>query len=237
LRSSAPPPVLPSRRSRRPHAIPIRTTLALTPIWAPASWSASSINYALEWGKGTAPVDPNSPSPRIEGWPRTPGTIPPLAYSEWPTGATASVGVSRSTRQRARGLRLKLLRRFHAIGLCDRQDGQQRAGLGDVFPAAANAERENARRGEGRIGGEPARLGAFGPQVFLIRAAMAPRGPSRSKMWRTACNLIDCVELRWGAPEVSDEASTCKRHAPGAQRAKMTDYRAWFHERRRPPRA
>jgi hypothetical protein len=51
-----------------------------------------------------------------------------------------------------------------------------------------------------------------------------------------AYNLNDCVELRWGAPDKSDEASTCKRHAPGAQRAKMTEYRTWFHERRRPPR-
>src|SRR5512143_1551943 len=50
-------------------------------------------------------------------------------------------------------------------------------------------------------------------------------------------NLNDCVELRWGAPDRSEETSTCKRHAPSAQRAKMTGYRAWFHERRRPPRA
>jgi hypothetical protein len=52
-----------------------------------------------------------------------------------------------------------------------------------------------------------------------------------------AYNLNDCVELRWGAPDRSDEASTCKRHAPGSQRAKMAEYRTWFHERRRPPRA
>jgi hypothetical protein len=52
-----------------------------------------------------------------------------------------------------------------------------------------------------------------------------------------AYNLNDCVELRWGAPEKSEEAATCRRHAPAAQRAKMTQYRAWFHERRRPPRA
>jgi hypothetical protein len=52
-----------------------------------------------------------------------------------------------------------------------------------------------------------------------------------------AYNLNDCVELRWGAPAKSEEASTCKRYAPAAQRAKMLDYRAWFHERRRPPRA
>jgi hypothetical protein len=51
-----------------------------------------------------------------------------------------------------------------------------------------------------------------------------------------AYNPNDCVELRWGAPVQSDEASTCKRHAPPAQRAKMTTYRMWFHERRRPPR-
>jgi hypothetical protein len=52
-----------------------------------------------------------------------------------------------------------------------------------------------------------------------------------------AYNVNDCVELRWGAPEKSQEAATCKRHASAKQRGKMTDYRAWFHERRRPPRA
>lgn len=51
-----------------------------------------------------------------------------------------------------------------------------------------------------------------------------------------AYNLNDCVELRWGAAPNSDEASTCKRHAPEAQRVKMTKYRPWFHERRRPAR-
>ena len=51
-----------------------------------------------------------------------------------------------------------------------------------------------------------------------------------------AYNPNDCVEFRWGAPAGSDEASTCKRYAPSAQRAKMAKYRAWFHERRRPPR-
>jgi hypothetical protein len=44
----------------------------------------------------------------------------------------------------------------------------------------------------------------------------------------------DCVEFRWGAPAGSDEASTCKRQAPAAQRAKMAGYRAWFHERHWP---
>jgi hypothetical protein len=52
-----------------------------------------------------------------------------------------------------------------------------------------------------------------------------------------AYNPNDCVELRWGAAAKSDEASTCKRSAPSAQRAKMTKYRTWLHERSRPPRA
>ena len=51
-----------------------------------------------------------------------------------------------------------------------------------------------------------------------------------------AYNVNDCVELRWGAPQKSDEAATCRRRAPEAQHTKMTEYRAWFHERRRPPR-
>ena len=50
-------------------------------------------------------------------------------------------------------------------------------------------------------------------------------------------NGIDHAVARWGATDKSDEASTCKRHASSAQRARMTQYRTWFHERRRPPRA
>jgi hypothetical protein len=52
-----------------------------------------------------------------------------------------------------------------------------------------------------------------------------------------AYNPNDCVELRWGAPQTGDEAATCKRHASSAQRAKMTNYRSWFHERHWPARA
>ena len=51
-----------------------------------------------------------------------------------------------------------------------------------------------------------------------------------------AYNLNDCVELRWGAPEKSEEASTCKRHASASQRAKMTEYRTWFRDRHWPAR-
>src|SRR5579863_7434835 len=49
-----------------------------------------------------------------------------------------------------------------------------------------------------------------------------------------AYNPNDCVELRWGAPENSEEAATCRRRAPQAQRAKMANYRAWFRERHWP---
>jgi hypothetical protein len=51
-----------------------------------------------------------------------------------------------------------------------------------------------------------------------------------------AYNPNDCPELRWAAPAGSAEAATCARRAPAAQTARMQRYRAWFHERRRPPR-
>jgi hypothetical protein len=58
----------------------------------------------------------------------------------------------------------------------------------------------------------------------------------RTAALEMAYNVNDCVELRWGAPDNSDEVTTCKRRAPAAQRRKMTEYREWFTERRRPPR-
>jgi hypothetical protein len=57
----------------------------------------------------------------------------------------------------------------------------------------------------------------------------------RGADFEMAYNPNDCVELRWGAPDNSEEASTCKRHAPQAQRAKMSsEYRTWFRERHWP---
>lgn len=53
-----------------------------------------------------------------------------------------------------------------------------------------------------------------------------------------AYNPNDCAELRWAARENTDEASTCNRRAPQAQRAKMSsDYRNWFRERHWPTRS
>ena len=57
----------------------------------------------------------------------------------------------------------------------------------------------------------------------------------RTQDFEMAYNPNDCAELRWAAPENSEEASTCKRRAPQAQRAKMSsDYRNWFRERHWP---
>ncbi|HZP74854.1 MAG TPA: hypothetical protein VFB45_01810 [Pseudolabrys sp.] len=60
---------------------------------------------------------------------------------------------------------------------------------------------------------------------------------NRMGLLEMAYNPNDCVELRWGASPNTSEAATCRRFAPAAQRAKMTKYREWFHDRRRPPRA
>jgi len=57
----------------------------------------------------------------------------------------------------------------------------------------------------------------------------------RTQDFEMAYNPNDCAELRWAAPDGSEEASTCKRRAPQAQRAKMSsDYRIWFRERHWP---
>jgi hypothetical protein len=56
----------------------------------------------------------------------------------------------------------------------------------------------------------------------------------RATDFEMAYNPNDCAELRWAAPDNSEEASTCKRHAPQAQRAKMSGYRGWFRDRHWP---
>ncbi|MCW5893942.1 MAG: hypothetical protein KIT14_25845 [bacterium] len=59
---------------------------------------------------------------------------------------------------------------------------------------------------------------------------------ARRAAFETAYNPNDCVEVRWGAAEGSDERAPCARRAPPAQQARMAQYRDWFRERRRPPR-
>ncbi|SMF94831.1 hypothetical protein SAMN02949497_2166 [Methylomagnum ishizawai] len=59
---------------------------------------------------------------------------------------------------------------------------------------------------------------------------------ARRAAFETGYNPNDCAEARWGARPGTPEYATCSRHAPAEQRAKMEQYRAWFHETRRPTR-
>lgn len=48
-------------------------------------------------------------------------------------------------------------------------------------------------------------------------------------------NPNDGVEIRWGAPEGTEERASCKRHAPANQQATMQKVRKWFNKRLHPP--
>jgi hypothetical protein len=57
----------------------------------------------------------------------------------------------------------------------------------------------------------------------------------RKDRFEMAYNPNDCPEIRWGAPEGSDELSSCRRRAPASQKERMKALRHWFRERLRPP--
>jgi hypothetical protein len=57
----------------------------------------------------------------------------------------------------------------------------------------------------------------------------------RKEAFEMAYNPNDGPEIRWGAPEGSDERSTCKRHVPAGQLEKMQKVRVWFQKRLHPP--
>jgi hypothetical protein len=59
---------------------------------------------------------------------------------------------------------------------------------------------------------------------------------ARKAALEIAYNPNDCVETRWGAAPGSPEASTCQRHSPADQQARMAEVRSWFHDAKRPPR-
>ena len=59
---------------------------------------------------------------------------------------------------------------------------------------------------------------------------------ARKAAFEMTYNPNDCVEIRWGAAEGTDEYAPCRRQAPAEQRARMAAYRQWFREARRPPR-
>ena len=57
----------------------------------------------------------------------------------------------------------------------------------------------------------------------------------RAEAFETAYNPNDGIEIRWGAPEGSEELAACRRRAPAAQVEKMKSLRHWFRERRHLP--
>jgi hypothetical protein len=57
----------------------------------------------------------------------------------------------------------------------------------------------------------------------------------RKDAFEMAYNPNDCPEIRWGAPEGSDELSSCRVRAPASQKERMKALRHWFLERLRPP--
>ncbi|MFA5330152.1 MAG: hypothetical protein WC384_20325 [Prolixibacteraceae bacterium] len=57
----------------------------------------------------------------------------------------------------------------------------------------------------------------------------------RREAFEMAYNPNDGAEIRWGAPEGSEERSTCKRHVPAGQLKTMNEVRPWFHKRLHPP--
>ena len=56
----------------------------------------------------------------------------------------------------------------------------------------------------------------------------------RQDAFETGYNPNDSVEVRWGAPEGSEERAAARRRAPASQLAKMEALRPWFHKRLRP---
>ena len=71
-----------------------------------------------------------------------------------------------------------------------------------------------------------------GIAVTLTLQDLVERAPHLEMAYHPA----DCNEVRWGAPEGSDEMRSCSRRAPKAEQQKMEKMRTWFHKRIRPPR-
>ncbi len=67
------------------------------------------------------------------------------------------------------------------------------------------------------------------PQVLTLAEVFR-----RQDAFEMGYNPNDSVEIRWGAPEGSEERGSARRRAPASQLAKMRDLRPWFHKRLRP---
>ncbi len=59
---------------------------------------------------------------------------------------------------------------------------------------------------------------------------------ARKSAFEMGYNPNDCVEVRWGAEEGTEEYASCHRHAPAAQINQMTAVREWFRDAKRPSR-
>jgi hypothetical protein len=57
----------------------------------------------------------------------------------------------------------------------------------------------------------------------------------RRAAFEMAYNPNDGIEIRWGAPENSDERATCHRRSPQNQQKTMQSVRKWFNKRLHPP--
>jgi hypothetical protein len=57
----------------------------------------------------------------------------------------------------------------------------------------------------------------------------------RRDSFEMAYNPNDGPEIRWGAPENSEERAMCKRRSPASQVEKMRALRSWFNKRLHPP--
>ena len=57
----------------------------------------------------------------------------------------------------------------------------------------------------------------------------------RRDAFEMAYNPNDGIEIRWGAPENSNERATCRRRAPSSQQKTMQSVRQWFNKRLHPP--
>jgi hypothetical protein len=57
----------------------------------------------------------------------------------------------------------------------------------------------------------------------------------RREAFEMAYNPNDGPEIRWGAPENSEERAMCRRHSPASQVEKMRSVRMWFSKRLHPP--
>ena len=76
--------------------------------------------------------------------------------------------------------------------------------------------------------------------ITYVRSDGSPRVLTLAEIFRRTdafemgYNPNDSVEIRWGAPEGSEERATARRRAPSSQIEKMKALRPWFHKRLRP---